>query len=557
MTNGQPTRFLGAPHYGAVVPPPTLGKTLWIVATVALITNALSLAAAQLWVYPDSIDYIVLGSHVADRFDFSNQAFLIRPIGYPLLLAGIFKLFGSASPIVVMIVQHTITIATVLVTCLIAWRLTTSRTITLVTGILGAFSLQALCYANLVLTETPFALALVASVYFLIVHLQDGRWRFLVLASAIAGISYLFRPIGLHLLGACALAAMLRTWRDIQDRKDHGLSVAPKYWLRRLAIGGTLAIVPAIAVTAPWSIKNALQHKSVESTSVLDYVLYVRAVTIDDLDSTTSETMIDIHHVVNEAIASGHLHPDADYRDRATVIKAYETIRGASYAESITILGRAAKDIMLENPLAITIDTIKYAYWMLLAPDPVYRFQPDAALGINGKKDVTATLYDVSTYSEGYGSWESVLKNHRHHLPLSAEPRLATPIARSVATQYHKLIDKGAPVFGLWDSRYEQWMIFIGLAGTMTMLTKRRSEWLLIAAVIAAHVLVSAFLSGPQTRYAQPVRPLLLMYAAFGLCLLASLVRAAWTAYATRHGEVAVSHHDTVENLASPEAAGS
>lgn len=533
MTNAASTGFLGDSRCGEINPVPTLGMTLWIVGIVALVTNAVSLASAQLWVYPDSIHYIVLGSDVADRLDFSNEAFLIRPIGYPLLLAMIFRLFGTSSPIVVMMVQHALVVGTVVLTALLAWRLTKSRTITLVTGVLGAFSLQALCYANLVLTETPFALALIACVYFLIVHLQEGRWRSLILASAIAGVSYLLRPVGLHLLGICTLAGMLRVWKEVQDRNDRGLAPSIRHWAARLALGGAAAVLPAIAVAAPWSIKNAVQHKSIEGASVLDYVLYVRAVTIDDLDSTTSEAMVDIHRVVDEAIAAGHLHPEADYRDRATVIKAYETMRGATYAESIKILGQAAKDIMWENPLPTAVDTLKYAYWMLLLPDPVYRFHPDTAPGINGKKDVTATLYDVSTYSEGYGSWESVLINHRHHLPLTSQARWSTPLARTVATQFHKHIDTGAPLLGLMDSRYEQWMIFIGLSGAMTMLTRRRAEWLIVAGVVASHVLVSAFLSGPQTRYVQPVRPLLLMYAAFGLCLIVSLVRAAWVARTT------------------------
>ncbi len=545
----QPTRFLGAANADTVMQPRTVGKTLWIVAVVALVTNAIWLAASQLWIYPDSLDYIVLGSGIADRFDFASELYLIRPPGYPLLLAGIFRLFGTSSPIVVMIVQHAMVIATVVLTSAIAWRLTSSRTITLVTGILGACSLQALSYANLVLTETPFALTLVASIYFLIRYMQDGRWQSLAWASLLAGVSYSFRPIGLHLLGICALAAALRTWRDVQDRKDHGLPTAARYWLGRLTLVGAAAIVPALAVTVPWSVKDAILHGSIESVSCLDYVLYIRAVTFDDMDSKTSEAMIDIHKVVNEAIAAGHLRPDADYRDRATVIKAYETVRGASYASSIRVLGRAATDIMLENPLSIAIGTVKYAYWMLLSPDPVYRFQPDTAPGINGQKDVSATLFDVGTYSRGFGSWEHVLKHYRHYLPLATESKPATPIVRAVAARYHDYVDKGAPVFGLFDSRYEQWMMFVGLAGVMTMLTSRRSEWLIVAAVIASHVGVSSFLSGPQTRYVQPIRPLLLMYAAFGLCLLVSLGRAAWSA--------GVSRKNTIDELAPAEAAGS
>ena len=140
--------------------------------------------------------------------------------------------------------------------------------------------------------------------------------------------------------------------------------------------------------------------------------------------------MTDIHEVLEQAVTEGHLPPDATFRDRATVIKAFEEVRGAPFAVSSGIMGSAARDIMREHRATIALNTFKYAYWMLLTPDPVYRFHPGGAPGVNGQRDRHAELFDVGTYAFGAGSWNHILKNHRHHLPLDAKPRAATPLMR-------------------------------------------------------------------------------------------------------------------------------
>jgi len=499
---------------------PMPGRTLAWVAIIAVATHALSLAGTRLWVYPDSIDYILLAGGIAERFDLAQELFLVRPPGYPLLVAGVFAVFQTASPLVLALLQHAMAVATVTLTAAIAWRLTSSRVLALVTGILGACSLQSLAYANLLLTETPFALLLVACVYCLIRFLPAGRWRWLALASAAAGGAYLFRPIGLHLLGASALAALMHAWQRSPGGIDR---LGRPAGLVRLGIGGMTAIGPALLVASPWMLKNAFQHDSLQGARCLDYVLYLRAVEFDRLDSATSAAMNDIHEVVDEAIARGELAPDASFRDRATVIEAYRKVRGAPFAASSRVMGEAGRNIMDEHKLTIAMNTLRYAYWMLLSPDPVYRFVPGGASGIDGQKDAEAAFFDIGTYSVD-GAWDHVLERHRRYLPLSTEPRIATPVIGASKRVYRDYIDDAPAPLGLLDSPYEQWMVFIMLSGLMTLMTRRRNEWLLVATVIALHVSVSAFLGGPQTRYLLPVRTLLLMYGAFGLCAVAAAV---------------------------------
>src|SRR3990172_1953 len=88
---------------GSVIPRPnaeprTPARGVWVVVVVAFITNLASLLSSQLWVYPDSIDYIQLAGGIADRFDLANDLFLVRTPGYPVFLAVVFWVFGGWSP---------------------------------------------------------------------------------------------------------------------------------------------------------------------------------------------------------------------------------------------------------------------------------------------------------------------------------------------------------------------------------------------------------------------------------------------------------------------------
>ena len=160
-----------------------LHRCLWIVLLASLVTNGLSLAASQLWIYPDSVDYIQLAGGIADRFDFHNELYLIRTPGYPIFLAVIFKIFGSSSPMAILILQHLMVVVIALLASMIAHQLTNRLCVRMATGLFCAGSLQLLSYANLLLTETSFTLAVITYVYFIIRYHREGGTRHLILSS--------------------------------------------------------------------------------------------------------------------------------------------------------------------------------------------------------------------------------------------------------------------------------------------------------------------------------------------------------------------------------------
>jgi len=490
-------------------------RVVWIVGVVALSTNLASLLSSQLWVYPDSIDYIQLAGGIADRFDLTNELFLVRTPGYPVFLAAIFWMFGGWSPSAILIAQHVMAVATALLTAAIAWRLTSRRSVAVIAGILCACSLQVLAYANMVLTETPYTLTLVASVYCLVRYHQSEELRWLILASLLAGMGYLLRPVALYLVAVSSAAALLHVWKTRERR------------LPRLAVELGWAIVPTLMVASPWIVISAVSHRSLQATRCLDYVFYIRPVTFDGLDSTQSAAMRDIHQVVDEAKRDGYIASNADFRDRATVIKAYRAVRNASFTESSKMLGQAGRDIMLENPWFITLGTFKYAAWMLLSPDPVYRFQPGGTPGRDGKRDTDAVIYGSGTYAFGDGSWEWLLKDYRHYLPLSVESRLLTPWWTTLSVWFHTYVENGPPFAGLGDHLFEELMGLCILGGAISLFRRDRSAWLLVALAISLHVWVSTFFGGPQTRYAVPVKPILWLYLS---SVLVTILQALWHA---------------------------
>lgn len=482
--------------------PSAATSTYLIVAVVALTVHGLALAAAQCWVYPDSIDYIQLAGGIADRADFTNELYLVRTPGYPLFLAWVFLFFGSNSPTAILLFQHAMVVATALVTTAIAWRLTQRKAFAIASGCLCACSLQLLAYANMVLTETPYTFVLAAVIYALVRFTGDARWRWLALASSLAGVAYLLRPIALNLLPICGFLALRQVWLTRHAHSPWRLG----------PLGAAAAFLPAFLIAVPWMAVSAVSHGSLQATRCLDYVYYIRPATFDGFDSAKSEAVRDIHGVIAEAQRMGRLGPSADYRDRATVIKAYQAVRGLSFAESSEILGQAGRDLMREHPWAIFVGTFRYAAWMLLSPDPVYRFQPGGSPGHEGRRDGDAEILDVATYGFGAGSWEPTLREVRHYLPLESSPKAATAYATAVARWFHRNIEKGRPILGLADSLYEEFMLLVAVGAAISLLQASRAAWLTIGCVLSLHILVSAFFGAAQTRYVAPVRPILCLY---------------------------------------------
>lgn len=509
---------------------PCAGPVLISVLVLAAALNAVSLLGSHLWVAPDTSYYAELAGGITDRGDFSSQLFLVRPPGYPLMLAAIFLFFGGHSAAAILIIQHAMVALTAVLVAAIAWELTRSRLSAALAGVMSAASLQLIAFANIVMTEAPFAFVTVLSVYLLICFGRRGQWRWLIAASAAAGLSYLFRPIGITLILPCGLAVLFRFWPSPERRHGRELHTrfpslrhdtqrrAQRSIFAQLAIGAALAVIPAFAVTAPAMIRNKMLHGGDLSARCADLALYFRVAYMDKLDSENSTALNEIKAVVAQAIAQGDLPPGSDYRLWGQVWKAYETVRGQGLAEASLVMGRAARDLIREHPVRSAKLTVKYCYWMLMVPDSFYRFQPGGAPATITDEGVClrkqeAEIFDAATYEPMMRRWTGP---YEHYFKLSeVQSGPLTPLWTDINRWFYRNIERGPGLPGPIDSPYEAftWLCLICCAACCAF-SKNRTAWMLIAAAIALQIGISAVLAGPTPRYAVPLKPLLVLFPA-------------------------------------------
>ena len=87
---------------------------------------------------------------------------------------------------------------------------------------------------------------------------------------------------------------------------------------------------------------------------------------------------------------------------------------------------------------------------------------------------------------------------------------------------FRRAVDQSTGATSVLGSRFAELMLLSGLGGAAMLLSSRRAAWGIVLSVILVHVLTSAFLGGPQTRYAVSVKPLILMCGGAGFVVLSS-----------------------------------
>jgi len=274
-------------------------------------------------------------------------------------------------------------------------------------------------------------------------------------------------------------------------------------------------------------VQNQLLHGGDLSTRCADLALYFRIAYMDKLDSQNSAALNDIRTVVAEARERGLIGGNTDHRLWGPVWKAYEKVRGVGLADSSRIMGRAARDLIMENPLAVAGGTVRYALWMILVPDGFYRFHPGGAPGICGadgecRRDPHAAILSADTYEPMMRPWT---RPYEHYLPLRSDATPLTPFWSGVSRWFYERVEKGPPILGIGDSPFEAfgWLCFFGML--ISLFVPNRGCWLIVIAAIGLQIVVSAFLAGPTPRYAVPIRPLLLLFPAMPFLAIAQLVR--------------------------------
>lgn len=187
---------------------------------------------------------------------------LIRVPGYPLFLAGIYKIFGHGNNTAVRVVQAVIDTLTCVLIALVAfeWAVDAERKHR---AALIAFALAAVCpftaiYVATVLTEVPtnfLAVAMVLAVTFAFKATAAKRviawWS---VAGFIVGLAVLFRPDSGLFAAAVGVTLVLSTvfGRGFKN----GLKEELKGRVTELVVSGAVFSLAFCLVLVPWTIRN-------------------------------------------------------------------------------------------------------------------------------------------------------------------------------------------------------------------------------------------------------------------------------------------------------------
>jgi hypothetical protein len=220
----------------------------------------------------DAIVYSQLAVNVLEQHVYSHDpqppyaSSIIRLPGYPLFLAGIYKVFGHRNNTAVRVVQAVIDTLTCVLVALVAFQWAVDEERKRRAAII-AFALAAVCpftaiYIATLLTEVPtdfLAVAMVLAVTLAFKATDDtdnterivsGRavlwWS---VSGLIVGLAVLFRPDSGLFAAAAGMTLVLST---LLKRRVNGL----KRRVKELLVSGVIFSVAFCLVLVPWTIRN-------------------------------------------------------------------------------------------------------------------------------------------------------------------------------------------------------------------------------------------------------------------------------------------------------------
>lgn len=486
--------------------PRSVGMALVVVAVVSLVVEVFFYSATRLWIATDSGTYIQLAAGLAERLDFTQPNFEFRTPGYPMFLAVVFRLFGTASADVILFLQHMMIAVAAILSAMTAAALRPRVSIVLLVGLLAVVDLHLRAYAATVLTEVPYALAITACVYALVRYYATPRARWIILASTAGGVCALIKGLGVVMPVLCVGVAGYSAWLAARGER-----FSTRF--RRVSFALPLAIVPAALMILPVLANSYRSTGYFQLSYQLPMVLYYRAVSVEGFDSSTSPAMTELREAFDEGRRAGRIRPGETMRDIFRVADAHRFKHGGTRTDSARMMGEAALDMLLEHKLLLVRHGLFYSYQTLFIPDPYYRVVPGACpMDIF---DTAAAAEDMSRFV-GKSTLERYLPlgKVRH---IASQPTRTSPIMDKIARWYHRDVDTGSSVLGIVDSPYEAMILLCVLGGAATVFRQDRFHWLIVGFPIVLHVVLSSNLGGASARYAIPTHPLLVIFGAFAL----------------------------------------
>lgn len=464
-----------------------------------------------LWVQPDSVAYLALGEHLRNGGGFEHPWFVARTPGYPMLLAIAAVVGGAGSSTMVLMMQHGMVVGCAVIMTALGWRLSQSRTTGLVCGLLTGCSWALTGYAGTVLTEAPYFFTLMASLYGLCRFVEAGATRWLALGSTGLGCAALIRPAAMPLALLPVAALFLCKHRKATSA---ALSFRRRWFAR---CGALLAAAgPFALLTGGWSVITAFQHGVAGAGNFAGRTLYHRVVTRGGWTGQDNEAMADIRRCVSEVNATDANAPPFDARMEEHAVICLQRVHGFTLAEASNRLGQAVAPIFRLHVWEILADTPRQAAYLLLVPDEIHRFRPEAEshrLGrVGGAEDGTsATASWPSTAAFAEDVRRRLTEAGGEWMPEpSRQASWISPLRSAAADVYDRFILRADPCPPLpGDTVFENWVCVCLLGSLVVLAGARRRIWAITLALVLLQVLPCAFAPGFDRRFSAPVRPVM------------------------------------------------
>ena len=220
----------------------TATRMVWLLVAAGLVLRVAFVLLIPPVQQSDFLSYLEAAERLVDEgryyFPFpSGELLAWRPPGYIFLLAALMLVFGKASwlPLAINLVSFAVSCHAVRS---LADRLAGNRVAGLFAVALIALWPDAIAGAGYAASEWP-SLALLTVGLWSVLKAQDGSWRHAVLAGLCMGFGALIRP-GLILLPVCWFVYCV---------------AGPPFDRARLA-RNLIVLIAAVAVVAPWSVRN-------------------------------------------------------------------------------------------------------------------------------------------------------------------------------------------------------------------------------------------------------------------------------------------------------------
>ena len=127
-------------------------------------------------------------------------------------------------------------------------RLFFNNNISIISAILMAFEPFSFFWSNTVMSETPFLLFFMISIYSLALSWHNQKYKYIIFSAIFLGLAALIRQIAFLFFPVIALITIIMLWRKTSLLK-----------LAKLLI---IFLFVFLAITAPWCIRNKIQFDS-------------------------------------------------------------------------------------------------------------------------------------------------------------------------------------------------------------------------------------------------------------------------------------------------------